>query len=218
MVMERLAGVTLGQRVDAGTLDRAEGLAVMRELCEIVGAAHAAGVVHRDIKLDNVFLEDGRRVRLLDWGVARVLAEPDPFRGMIAGTLTYVAPEQIVGEDISPAADVYSLGVLAYHVLLGRPPFSSPVDLDLIRKHVHEPAPRPETLWPEIPEDLARLLHAMLAKNPEQRPSLAEAQRVFAQPLDRVRAARTAVRWRRSMATAVVAGVIAMATAAAVIA
>jgi serine/threonine-protein kinase len=181
LAMERLTGRTLGQIVDESQLPRGEALAILVELCDVLAAAHAAGVVHRDLKLDNVFLQSSpsRRVRLLDWGVARVLGEDDPLRGMIAGTLTYVAPEQVLGDDITPAADIYSLAVLAYHVLLGAPPFTADAELDLIRKHLHHPPPAPVSLWPEIPDALAKLLVAMLAKNPAARPGLPEIVRVL---------------------------------------
>jgi eukaryotic-like serine/threonine-protein kinase len=174
LAMERLSGRTLGELVDDRAISRDEGIAILLEVCDILAAAHAAGVVHRDLKLDNVFVRASgeRRVKLLDWGVARVLAEPDPLKGMIAGTLTYVAPEQITGDDLTPAADIYSLGVLAYHVLLGAPPFSGSSDLELIKKHVHERPPTPASRWPEIPDSLARVLTAMLAKDPRSRPSL----------------------------------------------
>jgi len=123
----------------------------------VLGAAHARGVVHRDLKLDNVFLLEapgagGRRTKLLDWGVARILdEEPDPMHGMIAGTITYVAPEQIRGDQLDPAADVYSLAVLAYQVLLGEPPFASKSDYELLRMHLKAAPPPPDGAWPEIP-------------------------------------------------------------------
>jgi serine/threonine protein kinase len=114
-------------------------------------------------------------VRLLDWGVAHISSEADPLRGMIAGTLTYVAPEQVLGRPITTAADIYSLGVLAYHVLLGGPPFTAPAgkDLDLIGMHLRLPPPTPASRWPEIPDALAAVLVAMLAKDPADRPTLA---------------------------------------------
>ena len=185
LVMERLHGETLGARLDRGSLERTDGIEILLELCDVLGAAHAAHVVHRDLKLDNVFLLDpdrsgGLRLQLLDWGVAAILGEPDPLAGMVAGTLTYVAPEQVRGEPLTPAADVYSLAVLAYQLLLGEPPFTSPEDLELIRKHLHDAPPAPSMLWPEIPADLELLLLGMLAKRPEDRPTLADAVQVLA--------------------------------------
>ena len=183
LVMEQLSGETLGARVDRGPLPRGEAIEILLELCDVLAAAHGAGVVHRDLKLDNVFLLDtpGRKLKLLDWGVAAVRDEPDPLAGMIAGTLTYVAPEQIRGETLTPAADVYSLAVLAYQLLLGEPPFAAKDDLELIRKHMHAAPPVPATLWAEIPGDLQALLQGMLAKHAADRPTLDEVVVVLTQ-------------------------------------
>lgn len=192
LAMERLAGSSLGTRLDDGPLPRDEAFEVLIELCGVLEAAHAAGVVHRDLKLDNVFVLDGtgceaRRTKLLDWGMARIVGEDDPLRGLVAGTLTYVAPEQLRGDAITAAADVYSLAVLAYLVLLGRAPFSSRGDLELMHKHMHETPPRPRTLWPEIPLELDAMLVAMLAKQPEHRPALGDVVRVLRDARERSR-------------------------------
>ncbi len=192
MVMERLAGKTLGQIVDDGPpLPRQLGVQYLLELCDVLRAAHDAGIVHRDVKLDNVFVcdtqfADGRRVKLLDWGVARVDGEEDPFRGLIAGTLTYVAPEQIRGDALTPAADIYSLAVLAYHLLCRRPPFRASNDLALIHLHLRAEPPAPSIAWPEIPHALEDLLLRMLAKTPEARPTLDEVERVLRSCQDEV--------------------------------
>ena len=177
LAMERLVGITLGDHLDRSALSHAEAIEVLVELCEVLASAHAAGVVHRDLKLDNVFLLDkptpaGRRVKLLDWGVARIVGEADPMVGMIAGTLTYMAPEQARGEDITPAADVYSLAVLAYQLLLGGAPFRSPDDREIIDQHLTAEPPRPTSRWAEIPPALDAVLVAMLAKLSSDRPTI----------------------------------------------
>lgn len=182
LVMERLSGQTLGERLAARPLAREEALDLLRELCEVLGAAHRVGIVHRDLKLDNVFLLatpglGGRRVKLLDWGVASVRGEPDPLHGMIAGTLTYLAPEQIRADELTPAADIYALAVIAYQLLLGRPPFAATDDLQLIAKHVFEAPPSPSSLWPGIPAGLDALLTRMLAKHAEDRPTVDDVSR-----------------------------------------
>jgi serine/threonine-protein kinase len=184
LVMERLVGTSLGRRVDAGPIPRLEALQILIELCDILRAAHRAGVVHRDLKLDNVFLVDepysrDRRVKLLDWGVAHVSGEDDPFRGLIAGTLTYVAPEQIRGSALSAASDIYSLAVLAYHLLCRRPPFAAPTDLALIHCHLRAAPPRASAAWPGVPAPLDHLLFEMLAKQPNDRPDLDTVERVL---------------------------------------
>ncbi len=177
LVMERLAGETLGARLERAAMPRAEAIEIMLELCDVLATAHAAGVIHRDLKLDNILLLDapctgGHRIKLVDWGVARIVGEDDPLVGMVAGTLTYVAPEQIRGDDITPAADLYALAVLAYQMLFGQPPFAARSDLELIGKHLRDPPPAPRGLWAEIPAALDELLLALLAKRAEDRPTL----------------------------------------------
>jgi len=108
---------------------------------------------------------------------------------MVAGTLTYVAPEQLRGEPLTPAADVYSLAVLAYQLLLGAPPFAAREDRELVRKHLQNAPPAPSTRWPEIPADLELLLLGMLAKRPADRPTLADAVQVLDAAPRRARAA-----------------------------
>lgn len=179
LVMEKLVGMPLGRRVDEGPpIPRREAIEILLELCDVLRAAHSAGIIHRDLKLDNAFVcdtpfADGRRIKLLDWGVAHVEGEDDPFRGLIAGTLTYVAPEQIRGDALTGAADIYSLAVLAYHLLCRRPPFAGP-DLALLNMHLRAEPPPPSMAWPDVPPELDQLLVRMLAKQPEQRPSLDE--------------------------------------------
>jgi eukaryotic-like serine/threonine-protein kinase len=182
LVMERLIGASLGRRLDPGPLPAAEAIETLLELCDVLRATHAAGVVHRDIKLDNVFVCDrpfagDKRVKLLDWGVAHVVGEADPFCGLIAGTLVYVAPEQIRGEVLTPAADLYSLAVLAYHLLCGRPPFTASSDLALVQQHLRGTPPPPSAAGIALPASLEAILLAMLAKHPEQRPTLDEIER-----------------------------------------
>ena len=179
LAMERLRGRSLGARLGDGELPHDLALDILIELCDVLGAAHAAGVIHGDLKVDNVFLLDepgagGRRTKLLDWGIARIAGEDDPLDGLITGTLTYVAPEHICGECISPASDIYALGVLAYRLLLGEPPFSATSDLVLLQKHLRDAPPRPSAWWPDIPAALESTLLAMLAKQRASRPALRE--------------------------------------------
>jgi serine/threonine-protein kinase len=183
LVLELLRGTSLGARLDAGApLPRVVACELLLELVDVLRAAHASGVTHRDLKPDNVFLlapRGERRLKLLDWGVAHVAGEPDPYRTMIAGTLSYVAPEQIRGDESTTASDVYALGVLAFRMFCTRAPFAAQSDLDLLKLHLHAPPPRARTAWPAIPDTLDDLLAAMLAKEPLDRPSLDEVERVL---------------------------------------
>jgi eukaryotic-like serine/threonine-protein kinase len=198
LVMERLSGETLSQRLERGAIDRTQAFDLLIDICDVLAVAHNANVVHRDLKLDNVLVLDrpaaaGYRVKLLDWGFARVLGEEDPLRGMIAGALNYVAPEQMRGEPATPATDVYSLGVLAYRLVLGGKPFSGCDADELMQRHIFAAPAAPTTFWPEIPKSLAQLMLQMLAKQPSARPTLHEVRAELA-------SARAARRWRISLA------------------
>ena len=197
LAMERLQGRSLGAMLEDGPLPRDTALDILLELCDVLETAHAAGVTHGDLKVDNVFVLDqpgpgGRRTKLLDWGIARIAGEDDPLRGVIAGTLTYVAPEQIRCDNITPAADVYALGVLAYRLLLGEPPYAATNDLELLRKHLCAVPPSPRARWPAIPVELDALLVAMLAKQPEARPVLRDVAGALRAARRRIRPARPA--------------------------
>ncbi|MFO0755617.1 MAG: serine/threonine-protein kinase [Byssovorax sp.] len=176
-VMELLVGLDL-----ADTLARCQRLAPARALriaagaAAGLGAAHAAGVVHRDVKPENIFLvheKDGtERPRLLDFGFSRLPDDPPPpRRSLVVGTPEYMAPEQAQGAPGHPSADIYSLGVVLYEMLAGRPPFSGPYPA-IARRHAQEaPAPIPGGISPAIDEVLLQAL----AKRPEDRfPTMAD--------------------------------------------
>ncbi|HUS27023.1 MAG TPA: family 43 glycosylhydrolase [Kofleriaceae bacterium] len=171
IVMERVDGCALGD----AALDRADALEVLGQIADALGAAHAVGVVHRDIKPDNILLVCSRDgavcVKLVDWGIARMLNSDvrHTFEGQIVGTPLYLSPEQACGAPVTAQTDVYSLGVVAYELLLGEPPFRG-ATREVMAKHLWVEPRDPRTLWPEIPDALASLLLAMLAKAPEARP------------------------------------------------
>jgi serine/threonine protein kinase len=184
LVMERLSGETLGDRLERGPLSHDEISRILIPLCEILRSSHDAGVVHRDLKLDNVFLANvrgGTRVKLLDWGLANLAGE-DPMADMIAGTPHYVAPEQVRGEAVTPRSDIYSLGVLAYVLYLGRAPFDHESSAEILKQHVKLLPPPPKARWADIPPALEATILGMLAKDPFERPALGEIARVVRTP------------------------------------
>lgn len=176
IVMEQLAGRSL-EDCELGFED---AIWILIQVSNALIAAHAAGVVHRDLKPDNIFLADRvgepPRVVVLDWGIARMLNVDarQTLEGQLLGTPQYLAPEQARGEQATPKTDVYSLGVMAYQFVLLRPPFDAATPLDVMAMHLFVPPPAPRGLWPEIPPRLDRLLAEMLAKAPEQRPTMEE--------------------------------------------
>jgi serine/threonine-protein kinase len=205
LALELLVGAPLGALVEVGrVMPRLQALDLLLELVDVLAAAHARGIIHRDVKLDNVFVtdapHDGPRVRLLDWGVAHVIGEADPFRGTIAGTLSYVAPEQILGDSIGPACDVYALAVVAYRLLCGRAPFIADRELAIVAQHLHNEPPRPRALRSSIPSDLDELFVAMLAKAPAARPSLDDVARVLRAARERAAPTPTRRRWWQASA------------------
>jgi serine/threonine protein kinase len=178
LVMERLDGCTLGQRLAAGRIPPEVAISILTQICDALTAAHAAGIVHRDLKLDNVFLVDGpdgpaTTAKILDWGIAKIItATPrNTYADRLIGTPQYVSPEQARGGEITPAADIYSLGIMAYELFLEGPPFVSDSAAELLVMHLRDAPPAPHEVWPDIPTALEHLLLAMLAKSPGERPS-----------------------------------------------
>jgi TolB-like protein/tetratricopeptide (TPR) repeat protein len=175
LVMEWLEGEDLGSRLAKSALSVEESLAIAGQLAAALGAAHAAGVVHRDVKPQNVFLVGKRpdRVKLLDFGIARQ-AGPATYTetGVIVGTPTYMAPEQARGRsELDPRVDVYGLGALLFHCLAGRPPFEGDTVEGVIAQVLTQPAPRLLTIVPHVARTLDSLVASMLAKDPAQRPA-----------------------------------------------
>ncbi|HEY1551426.1 MAG TPA: protein kinase [Kofleriaceae bacterium] len=175
LAMEWLDGESLSHRLRSG-VTAAEAIDLTRRVAEALGAAHALGVVHRDVKPGNIFLPNGRldQVKVLDFGVARVAAG-DRFAtrtGVMIGTPGYMAPEQARGDrDVGSRADVFALGCVLFEALTGTPPFAGDHVMAVLAKILLEQAPRLADVRPEIPRDLDQLVARCLAKLPEERPS-----------------------------------------------
>jgi serine/threonine-protein kinase len=174
IAMEWLDGRDLGQELAArGPFEAREALAVMSEIGAALAAAHAAGVVHRDVKAQNVIaIPRGPwfTVKLVDFGIARLIAPEDtPFtRRTIVGTPSCMSPEQIRGESVDARTDVYAMGVLLYQLVVGRLPFDAADAMELEDKHLHAPPPRASARAAVSPEFDAVVQRAM-AKDREHR-------------------------------------------------
>ena len=171
-VMGFVDGETLGERVRRkGPLPLSQAVRVIREAAWALAYAHRNGVVHRDVKPDNILLEQGSgRAMLTDFGIARVaemgtLTDP----GSVIGTVHYMSPEQAAGEEVDARSDLYSLGVTAYFTLTGKLPFEGPNAAAVIALHAVEPPPRLASLRTDIPARLAQAVDRCLAKSPAQR-------------------------------------------------
>src|SRR5215831_15645008 len=170
--MELLEGADLGKVMAenrAFTWD--QKLAIMEQVCDGLEYAHANRLVHRDIKPANLFLENSGRVRVLDFGMVRVAGSELTKVGSSLGTLNYMAPEQIRGEQCTAATDVFSAGIVFFQFASGRHPFSAK-DRSLpqvVSAIVFEAPPKLSDLAPDVPEGLEFLLHRALEKEPSKR-------------------------------------------------
>ena len=172
LVMEYIAGRTLQQKLDAtGPLELPDVLRIGQQIAAGLAAAHAMGLIHRDIKPGNILLEDGvEHVKITDFGLARAADDASITQsGFIAGTPMYMAPEQAQGETIDQRADLFSLGSVLYAMCSGRPPFRAANTMAVL-KRVVEDTPRPiREIIPEVPEWLCELIARLHAKNPADR-------------------------------------------------
>jgi serine/threonine protein kinase len=171
IVMEYLPGGTLKDRiVSKGTLPASTAAAVALQIGEALRAAHEHGVIHRDIKPHNILITDSGHVQVADFGIARA-AETTTIsdHGDILGTAHYISPEQAMGEPVSPASDLYSLGVVLYEMLTGRVPFEVESLSDLPAAHMGGPPPHPRELNPKIPEGTDALVMRLLCRDPDDR-------------------------------------------------
>jgi serine/threonine-protein kinase len=172
IAMRYVRGSTLQQVLgDAGALSVAETVRIAEQVGSALDAAHAAGLVHRDVKPANVLLaEPDGHVYLGDFGLAKPMSSASTTRtGFFLGTADYSAPEQIEGRPLDGRADVYSLGAVAFRCLTGRPPFTRDTEFAVLQAHLGEPPPQVTTLRPELPLEIDRAVATALAKRPEKR-------------------------------------------------
>ena len=173
LTMELLKGTTLSDLLRArGKLLALDAIRLGLQVCSGLSYAHTHKIVHRDIKSSNLFLTEERVVKILDFGLAKMLEEVRRATTIIGGTPYYMAPEQAAGESVDARADLYALGVTLFELVAGCRPFE---EGDVTWHHKHTPAPDPRTLGAEIPESFASLILALLAKDPAGRPASAEA-------------------------------------------
>ncbi|HEU4382652.1 MAG TPA: serine/threonine-protein kinase [Anaeromyxobacteraceae bacterium] len=197
IVMEYLDGETLTARVRRGEVPLAVGLDILLQLCDALHCAHERGVIHRDLKPDNVFLVKRRGkdhfVKLVDFGIAKLRDAPPGAKhtaaGMIVGTPEYMAPEQCDNRGVDARTDLYALGVMAYELAVGRLPFAGRSITQLLLAHLKEPPEPPRKLNASVPPALEAAILKALSKKPEDRfPDMAAFGAALAGVLDELSA------------------------------
>ncbi len=195
IIMEFVEGETLSQAlIREGRFSARQAVEIAIQVCDVLEEAHRIGIIHRDLKPSNILLGE-RGVYVLDFGVAKVLASSaestathaSTGSGQLVGTPRYMSPEQCLGQRVGARSDLYSLGVLLYEMLAGRPPFVDPLQSALLVKQATAPPPPLPKLRQDIPRPLALAVHTLLAKHPEDRPRTAATakallERSLAQP------------------------------------
>lgn len=197
-----------------GRVDPATALDVMEPVLTALAAAHGAGIVHRDVKPENILIGDDGRVQVTDFGLSRAVeASPTTTRGatrgVLLGSISYLSPEQALGLQATPRSDVYSAGVVLFELLTGAPPHDGPTDYVIVRKHVEQDVPAPSGHAAGIPASLDALVAGATSRDPQQR--FADAQAF----LDQLRETRDSLRLPPSRTSRVAALVGASAAGAA---
>jgi serine/threonine-protein kinase len=176
VVMEYVPGQSLREVLDAqGRLSITSTVHVGIHVAEALGAAHAAGIVHRDVKPGNILVTPDGRVLLSDFGIAKALDEVGDLStpGMAMGTAKYVAPEQLLGQPVDGRADLYALGAVMFECLTGRPPYTGSDDAAVAAARLQRPALPVRSIRPGIPRSLDLLITALLARQASDRPATA---------------------------------------------
>ena len=173
IAMEYVSGGTLKERLDErGPMEPQRALAVAGQVAEALWAAHERGVIHRDIKPQNILITDMGHLKVTDFGIARAAsAATISATNAVFGTAGYLSPEQALGEPATPRSDLYSLGIVLYELLTGFVPYRADNPVAVCMKHVTEPLTPPHRLDPTIPEPVDALVVKMLAKDPADRPA-----------------------------------------------
>lgn len=180
LVMQLVDGTTLDNVVDGaddGRLPVPAAVSVAAQLCSGLSAAHAAGLVHRDLKPQNVMVRTSGLVKILDFGLVKVLSDADPqltMTGETLGNVAYASPELLSGDrPLDGRSDLYAVGCLLHCMLTGRPPFDCPNPAEMVTRHLTAPPPRLADGGVDAPAALQDLTHTLLAKRPEDRPDSA---------------------------------------------
>ena len=178
ITMEFVEGQSLKHLIQSrGSLPVAVALTVGKQLCRALEVAHEQGVIHRDIKPQNLIIEPSGTLKVMDFGIARLATRSEGVTqaGMAIGTPEYMAPEQLLGENVDFRADLYAAACVLFECLTGRPPFVADNPITLVAKQLEETPPAPSSVNPDVPDDLSALILRTLSKDANARPQSATA-------------------------------------------
>lgn len=177
LTMELVDGENLRERIGhEGTLTVGEALTITESVLDALAAAHRQGLIHRDVKPENVLIDADGRPRVADFGLARAVTEvTSTSTGVIMGTVAYLAPELVTRGFSDARTDIYAVGVLLFEMVTGRQPFTAASAIDVAARHVHEDIPAPSGFAPWLPTEFDDLVASLAARDPESRPTDAAA-------------------------------------------
>ena len=177
LTMEYVDGENLRTRLlHESTLTVGESLALIEAILDALSAAHRLGLVHRDVKPENVLIDEDGRPKLADFGLARAVTEvTSTSTGTVMGTVAYLAPELVQRGEADARTDVYAVGIMLFEALTGRQPFTAPSAIEVATRHVHEDVPAPSTYAPWLPAEIDSLVLTLASRDPGGRPSNATA-------------------------------------------
>ncbi len=170
IVMELVRGTDLKAVVkEHGALDPVKVAEYGAQVCSALTVAHGYGIIHRDIKPQNIVLTPDGAIKVMDFGIARAIDSDSTQTGSVLGTAQYVSPEQAQGRKLGPESDLYSLGVVLYELATGKLPFQGDTPISVALKHVNDEAPAPRTINPNIPPALEAVIIKTMQKDPSKR-------------------------------------------------
>jgi serine/threonine protein kinase len=176
LIMEYVEGKTLEEYIQtvSGPIPEIKAIPLFSQVLDGFAYAHEQGVIHRDVKPANIMITDREKIKILDFGIAKLLSQKSHTltqTGVKMGTVLYMSPEQVKGEKVDKRSDVYSLGVTLFQMLTGRGPYDDPdaTEFAVYNKIVHEPLPPAKTFYPNISDRIQAIISKATAKNPDER-------------------------------------------------